>query len=411
MRRSETVGCIAVSTVCASIASAQQFIPIPPLPGDEITRVWGVSGDGSVVVGTSGDYPNEKAFYWTASEGVVALEMTGPESGARGVSADGTTIVGTSDGLGVRWINGVMEFLAAPPEYPYVFPYAVSGDGNVLAGRALPPAGPYGIAMRWTPGEGVLDLGSINPGDYPVAAYAVSEDGQVIVGISEPQAFRWTETLGMVGLGFLPGFQDFSIAVCVSADGSVIGGQADIGFYPGYAATYWTEATGWVQLPSVIPSASIANTVNGVSGDGTVMVGINTGFDPPARQLFIWDAVNGARVLQDAMEQEYGVDFQGWQLAGLPAPYNNEGEVMAISCDGNAIAGNTINPDTLTRWGWLVLLETGGITGDVNGDGVVDVLDLLLLLAAWGNLGGPEDVNGDGVVDVLDLLLLLANWT
>ena len=42
--------------------------------------------------------------------------------------------------------------------------------------------------------------------------------------------------------------------------------------------------------------------------------------------------------------------------------------------------------------------------------GVVDVLDLLALLAAWGNTSGPEDINGDGIVDVLDLLELLAAW-
>jgi hypothetical protein len=49
--------------------------------------------------------------------------------------------------------------------------------------------------------------------------------------------------------------------------------------------------------------------------------------------------------------------------------------------------------------------------GDLNGDGVVDVLDLLALLDAWGpNPGHPADLNGDGVVDVLDLLILLDNW-
>ena len=42
---------------------------------------------------------------------------------------------------------------------------------------------------------------------------------------------------------------------------------------------------------------------------------------------------------------------------------------------------------------------------DVNSDGVVDVLDLLDVLAAWGNAGGPEDINGDGVIDVLDPLV------
>ncbi len=48
---------------------------------------------------------------------------------------------------------------------------------------------------------------------------------------------------------------------------------------------------------------------------------------------------------------------------------------------------------------------------DINGDGKVDVLDLLMVLAAWGMTGEiPEDINGDGTVDVLDLLELLAAW-
>ncbi len=49
--------------------------------------------------------------------------------------------------------------------------------------------------------------------------------------------------------------------------------------------------------------------------------------------------------------------------------------------------------------------------GDVNHDGMVDVLDLIAVLSAWGACGGcDEDINGDGVVDVLDLLIVLSNW-
>ena len=47
---------------------------------------------------------------------------------------------------------------------------------------------------------------------------------------------------------------------------------------------------------------------------------------------------------------------------------------------------------------------------DIDGDGEVGVTDFLLLLAAWGNTGGPEDIDGDGVVGVLDFLELLAAW-
>ncbi len=48
---------------------------------------------------------------------------------------------------------------------------------------------------------------------------------------------------------------------------------------------------------------------------------------------------------------------------------------------------------------------------DVTVDGVVDVLDLLAVLAAWGPCAGcPGDITGDGTVDVLDLLEVLAAW-
>jgi len=48
---------------------------------------------------------------------------------------------------------------------------------------------------------------------------------------------------------------------------------------------------------------------------------------------------------------------------------------------------------------------------DGNPDGVVNVVDLLALLASWGLCEDcPVDINGDGVVNVTDLLELLAAW-
>jgi len=51
------------------------------------------------------------------------------------------------------------------------------------------------------------------------------------------------------------------------------------------------------------------------------------------------------------------------------------------------------------------------LTGDVNGDGVVDVSDILIVIGEWGVCSGcSSDVNNDGVVNVNDLLIVIANW-
>jgi hypothetical protein len=51
--------------------------------------------------------------------------------------------------------------------------------------------------------------------------------------------------------------------------------------------------------------------------------------------------------------------------------------------------------------------------GDVDGDGAVDVNDLLLVISSWGGDGGGDcgpDTDGSGVVDVNDLLDVIAAW-
>lgn len=53
----------------------------------------------------------------------------------------------------------------------------------------------------------------------------------------------------------------------------------------------------------------------------------------------------------------------------------------------------------------------GPCPSDLNADTVVNVLDLLDLLTAWGVCAGcPQDLNGDGAVNVVDLLQMLTDW-
>jgi hypothetical protein len=50
--------------------------------------------------------------------------------------------------------------------------------------------------------------------------------------------------------------------------------------------------------------------------------------------------------------------------------------------------------------------------GDVDGNGVVDVSDLLAVINAWGPCSScGEDLDHNGMVDVSDLLIVIANWS
>ncbi len=64
--------------------------------------------------------------------------------------------------------------------------------------------------------------------------------------------------------------------------------------------------------------------------------------------------------------------------------------------------------------GHLFAQSAPQILGDLDGDGVVGVKDLLILLGDWGPCPPkedcPADLDGDGSVGVKDLLILLGNW-
>ena len=61
------------------------------------------------------------------------------------------------------------------------------------------------------------------------------------------------------------------------------------------------------------------------------------------------------------------------------------------------------------------LLEELPPPGDVDGNGIVDVEDIVAVILGWGPCAGgnacPADVTGDGQVGVDDLLLVIVNWS
>ena len=102
------------------------------------------------------------------------------------------------------------------------------------------------------------------------------------------------------------------------------------------------------------------------------------------------------------------------------AGFHGNGVYQGIHKDGDHLwVGFTTNE--LSEFGpgqnfllYAQIPAPGACSGDLNGDGQVNVTDLLALLSAWGPCGDrgecPADLNDDGAVDVLDLLQLLGAW-
>ncbi|MEE2907254.1 MAG: proprotein convertase P-domain-containing protein [Planctomycetota bacterium] len=48
--------------------------------------------------------------------------------------------------------------------------------------------------------------------------------------------------------------------------------------------------------------------------------------------------------------------------------------------------------------------------GDVTGEGVIDIEDILLVIGAFGQTGGIADIDGSGIVDIADILIVIEGW-
>ena len=113
---------------------------------------------------------------------------------------------------------------------------------------------------------------------------------------------------------------------------------------------------------------------------------------------------------------EHARDSDG--LSSIGSIANRGGGIFSVTLTSGAAAGTdrfVVTVDDGIRP--VVLMPDPALEyfplGDLNGDCVVGVADLLLLLAAWGPCppgGCLGDLNGDGVVGVGDMLILFANW-
>ncbi|HMN95720.1 MAG TPA: hypothetical protein PKC43_05655 [Phycisphaerales bacterium] len=294
-----------------------------------LSSTYGISGDGSIVVGLGWNGCAAKAFRWTEATGMVALPQMGSGSTrANAISADGSFIGGWDEGSGggrraALWSGEmfVETLLLAGEPGNAAGEGEINGlnsDGSIIVGQANSALSATRGPFVRRAGEGISYLGDI-PGTAPNVSGALdtSDDGSVIVGFQRE------------------GFGGFAV----------------------FDATIWTESTGTVRLSdylaglgvAVPPTLQLAAALS-VSDDGTVISG--WGYSG-----FIFNQIAWVATLPGA----------------APCGGDLNGDGLVDGADMGAL---------LAAWG-----PCAGCAADLDGDGVVDGADMGILLAAWGACG------------------------
>ena len=296
-------------------------------------------------------------------------------------SPDGNTLAsGSADGTVRLWDTRTGNFQNTLNKHTQpVFSVAFSPDGKTLASGSLD-----GTIRLWDPVTGVHKdqfTGNLTP----FLSVAFSPNGSTLVGgSSDGKIHLWYTEMGIIQHKTLDGHTAHVLSVAFSNDGDTLAsGSADGKVYLWNVRSRYLQRTldvhtDWVNSIAFSPirgSCQIASS----STDGTV---------------HLWDACTGNQ--------------------HTLTTHTNSVESVAFSPDGSTLASGSadgqvllweLTPSALVQP--ISVAIDPQVIGDINGDGVVDIIDLVLIASLFGTEGENDaDVNGDGVVDIIDLVLV-----
>ena len=150
----------------------------------------------------------------------------------------------------------------------------------------------------------------------------------------------------------------------------------------------------WVNLSPYDPNQLSRLNASNITGAETAILIVNfTGYDV----LVYWVAPDGTETFFARMRDD--IRYLSTHVGGLCLVKDTNGTALAVFQAVEKVGRVLITPTLTSRT---------DIEADVSGDGVVNILDLLVIASEFGSDGQnlAADVNGDRVVDVLDLILV-----
>ncbi len=119
-------------------------------------------------------------------------------------------------------------------------------------------------------------------------------------------------------------------------------------------------------------------------------------------------AIDGAGISWHNIQTDYGLEITNCSITGNTA-INAGGGIRSVAGSAPVSFTSTTlcdnEPDEIVG----PFIDNGGNTlcvcpPDINGNGIVEVDDILIVVAQWGTPGPQGDINQDGIVDIADLL-------
>lgn len=293
-----------------------------------------------------------------------------------------TKFFGTGGEHAFLWSKGVLTDLGVPSSATDSFGYAINNKAEITGECYV--AG-FRRAYLWResnftllnlPGSGVgLDI----------------DEKSHIVGYMggspfTSHAFLWSDSK-VIDLGIIPD-GDSAAAYSISPDGDIAGFGADNDFPSGQRARAFLYTNGQMLNLGLLPGAieSRATATN-----GSVVVGTCSMQNDSAGFMF----ANGSMRRLDSIQSNASLIIY---------------HTSAISDDGSVAATGRI---ASVHHG-IVLRPIAAPVGDINADCRAGVPDLLAIINTWGACGQnpfcPADLNGDGTVNPLDLIVLIQHW-
>jgi probable HAF family extracellular repeat protein len=305
-------------------------------------------------VGSSGTVHEEpRAFVWLGTHKVNLGTLGGDDSRGHGINdlgqAVGSSKLPDNSWRGFIWENGEMRALATLPGGEHAGADWINNAGQIVGTSEAVPGSRQRYGVIWED-EQIFQLPPLN-GRNHIPRY-IHDNGDVagLVRLPEfggrPRAVIWRDREIVLQLGTLADGGPFEQIASSSASGVNADGE-------------------------------IVGRSTPATGDGSVPFVYRDG------EMFQLDH------LMPAPWKAYSIG---------PGAINDAGQIVVRG----GIPGNTSRA--------LLLTPITLCLADLDGSGAVDFADLLAILAAWDNAGGPEDLDGSGVVDFGDLLIVLAEW-